>query len=173
MKRFFLGLAVAAGMVAAGSQVQAQYTLVKSVVANGGQPMSNTSYSVNATIGQPVIGITTNSSYIAYQGFWFPPDLIGAVTGISYAADGNVLHQNFPNPFKEDTKIRFTLARRTEVSLKVFGMPGQEVATVAEGIYEAGEHEVTFQDPTIPSGTYFYQLQIGPHVLRRQMTLVR
>lgn len=173
MKRIVLGLAAAAGLLIAGSQANAQYTLVKSVLANGGAPMANSSYSVNGTIGQTIIGRVTNSSYVAHQGFWFVPDDIGAVPGGGFTAEGNVLHQNFPNPFKENTEIKFTLARRAPITLKVFGMPGQEVATLAEGIFEAGEHKTNFEDAQLPSGTYFYQLQVGPHILRRQMTLVR
>jgi hypothetical protein len=176
MKRMFMGLALAAGLFMAGSQAQAQqYTIVKSVIGNGGAPMGNTQYGLNGTIGQSVIGVVGNSSYAMGQGFWFGllDTSTTSVPVAGYAAEGNVLQQNFPNPAKGETFIKFTLARRGEIVMKVFSMPGQEVATLATGVYEAGEHEVRFVDPKLPSGTYFYQLQVGNHTLRRQMLLVQ
>lgn len=175
MKRFLLGLAIAVGVVVAAPQVQAQqFVLVRSVVGSGGQPMSSSNNVVVGTVGQSVIGIVTNSLNAASQGFWYTIDpQIGSVATPGYTAEGNTLHQNFPNPFKEETKIAFTLARRSPVTLKIFGMPGQEVATLADGFYEAGDHELKFEDPLLPSGTYFYQLQVGNNILRRQMSLVR
>lgn len=173
MKRILTGLALAAGLFMAGSQAQAQFVLVKSVVGNGGTPMSSSQFSVNSTVGQAVIGPVSNSSNWAGQGFWYEVNKVGAVPGVTYAIDGNVLEQNFPNPAKGATMIKFILARRSDIELKIFSMPGQEIATLATGMHEAGEHEVRLADPKLPSGTYFYQLQVGPHVLRRQMVLVQ
>lgn len=173
MKRMLTGLALVAGLFMAGSQAQAQFTMVKSVVGNGGTPMSNSQYTVNSTVGQAVIGMVTNSSNSVGQGFWYEINPIGAVPGVTYAIDGNVLEQNFPNPAKGETMIKFVLARRSDITLKIFSMPGQEVAVLADGMHEAGEHEVRLANPKLPSGTYFYQLQVGPHVLRRQMVLVQ
>lgn len=173
MKRIVLALTLAAGLFIAGPQAQAQYTLVKSVIGTGGGPMSNGSFAVNGTIGQTIVGPVGNSSFAASQGFWFASDQIGNVPVVGYAADGNILEQNVPNPAKGATMIKFRLARRADVVLKVFSMPGQEVATLANGSFEPGDHEVTFVDPKLPSGTYFYQLQVGQSILRRQMMLVQ
>lgn len=171
MKRVFTGLALVAAALIAGQEAHAQFQLEKSVVANGGGPMTSASFLLNGTVGQPVIGLTTSATFSHGIGFWYPTDRgTGGVEVVpGYTAGGNTLHQNFPNPFKGATTIRFTLARRENITLKVFNIPGQELATLAQGAYEAGDHEVVLNDEQISSGTYFYQLQVGDRILRRQM----
>lgn len=175
MKHLFIGCALAVVALLAAPTANAQVTLVKSVVANGGGPMTSSTYTLNGTVGQPAIGLVTNTTYTHGIGFWYPTDNIGGVEDdatTGYASGGNVLYQNFPNPFSTTTVIRFTLAQRSAVVVKVFNMPGQEVAVVADGTYEAGEHRVELSKP-LPSGTYFYQLQAGTTVLRRQMVVAK
>ena len=71
------------------------------------------------------------------------------------------LQQNYPNPFNPATKIRFTLLGSGYTTLKVFDALGKEVATLAAERMESGEYERTFDAMNIPSGVYFYRLQIG------------
>ena len=87
--------------------------------------------------------------------------------------DGFVLEQNYPNPFNPTTKIRFTIAAPPNlpqgeafVTLKVYDVLGNEVATLVDEELPAGNYEVEFssrglinQNRTIASGVYFYQLK--------------
>lgn len=173
MKRLLFGFMTAAAIFFAADRAQAQFTLVKSVVGNGGAPSTNGTFVLNGTVGQAAIGPVTNSSFFHGIGFWYPtdgPSSVDATPG--YASGGNVLFQNFPNPFRNMTTVRFHLAKRADVLLKVFNTPGQEIATLADGTMEAGDHEVTL-NRNLASGTYFYQLQVGNAVLRRQMVVAQ
>jgi flagellar hook capping protein FlgD len=91
---------------------------------------------------------------------------------------GLSLRQNFPNPFDGSTTIRFTLPQRTAVSLRVFNLLGQEVATLATGTTEAGMHSVTWNGrgrdgrPAAP-GIYFCRMEAGSFHQLRKMTLMR
>ena len=81
-------------------------------------------------------------------------------------ADGSVplayaLMQNFPNPFNPSTEIRFDLPYAGDVSLSVYDVLGQKVATLAAGQYPAGHHSVTWNASRQASGMYFYRLQVG------------
>ncbi len=69
------------------------------------------------------------------------------------------LHQNYPNPFNPTTVIMFDLPRQGEVMLDVFNVMGQRVATLAEGVHQAGRHSVEFNASRLSSGVYIYRLQ--------------
>jgi len=68
------------------------------------------------------------------------------------------LEQNYPNPFNPSTKIAFTLASDSKVSLKVFNVLGQEIASLIEQDLSAGTHAVDFNAEGINSGVYFYKI---------------
>jgi hypothetical protein len=69
------------------------------------------------------------------------------------------LEQNYPNPFNPSTKINFRLAVDSKVSLKVFDVLGQEVATLLNGNFVAGSHTVNFNASSINSGVYMYRIE--------------
>jgi len=70
-----------------------------------------------------------------------------------------VLEQNYPNPFNPATIIPFTLRQRGHVSLKVYNLLGQEVATLVDDILPAGRHTAIFEARDLPAGVYFYRLK--------------
>lgn len=174
MKRTVIGLALAAAAFLAGTGAQAQFTIVKSVLGSGGQAMNSSDFSIVGTVGQPTIGLVSNATNTGHIGFWYVARTpAGVEEPVAIRTGGNVLEQNFPNPFKEETTIKFNLVKRSDVTLKVFNTAGQEIATLAAGEYEAGSHEVMLKGHDISSGIYIYQLQVGSFVLQRQMLVVR
>ncbi len=88
------------------------------------------------------------------------------------------LNQNYPNPFNPTTTIKFSLPKTAEIRLIVYNTLGQEVLRLAEGVFGAGEHIVSF-DATAASGTslasgiYFYRLEADGHALTRKMALLK
>lgn len=74
----------------------------------------------------------------------------------SYALD-----QNYPNPFNPNTSIRIALPAAGDVSLKVYDINGSEVAELANGHHEAGQHSFNFSPQNLSSGTYLYVLETG------------
>lgn len=83
------------------------------------------------------------------------------------------LEQNYPNPFNPATSISFTLAEKSDVTLKVYDMIGREVATVFEGAKDAGSHLVTFNAENLASGVYVYTLKAGSFTASKKMTLLK
>jgi len=69
------------------------------------------------------------------------------------------LFQNYPNPFNPTTAIGFSLLAVGNVTLKIYNVLGQEVATLLNNeLLEEGMHEVQFDASTLSSGMYFYRL---------------
>lgn len=84
------------------------------------------------------------------------------------------LHQNYPNPFNPTTKISFELPARLPVSLKIFDLRGQIVATPIENqIFAQGQHTVEFDASNLANGVYFYELQAAQFTSTRRMTLLK
>ncbi|HTY10050.1 MAG TPA: T9SS type A sorting domain-containing protein [Bacteroidota bacterium] len=69
------------------------------------------------------------------------------------------LSQNYPNPFNPSTQITFSVPITCYVSLKIFDLLGQYVATVTEGEYSPGVYSVYWNGSNHASGVYFYRLQ--------------
>lgn len=84
-----------------------------------------------------------------------------------------VLEQNYPNPFNAITTIAYQLNKPARVTLKVFNLLGQEVATLVEERKPAGKYTVSFDASGIESGIYFYSFWAGNFGEVKQMTLAK
>ncbi len=88
--------------------------------------------------------------------------------------NGYVLEQNYPNPFNPSTSIKFGFQQDTRAEVKVYNVIGAEVATLFNGIADAGRiYEVTFDASGLASGTYFYKLVTPDKTDVRKMILMK
>jgi poly(3-hydroxybutyrate) depolymerase len=88
------------------------------------------------------------------------------------------LEQNYPNPFNSETVIRFALQASAKVELALYNLAGQKVATLAEGVREAGAYTLRWdgRDDSgreLASGVYVYRLQGGSRTETRKLLLLR
>lgn len=83
------------------------------------------------------------------------------------------LAQNYPNPFNPTTTIEFSLPTNGYIKLDIFNVLGQKVATLADGIYQAGVHSVEFNAIDHPSGVFFYRLTYPKGVETKKMLLLK
>jgi hypothetical protein len=84
------------------------------------------------------------------------------------------LDQNYPNPFNPATKISFSLAERNTVTLRIYNILGQTVATpVINQQMERGQHSVEVDAHEWVSGVYFYQMTAGSFKEVKKMVLLK
>jgi len=83
------------------------------------------------------------------------------------------LHQNIPNPFNPVTEIGFSLPTATHVNLTVYNILGQQVSTLADRYFEAGNHTVVWDASSSPSGIYLYRIDAGQFNASRKMILLK
>ena len=94
--------------------------------------------------------------------------VVSAVIG---GAEKFSLEQNYPNPFRSETVIRFTLPGKANVKLTLFDMHGRIVKTVINGSRDKGAHAVTVNSSSLSSGLYYYRLESENFSAVKKMTI--
>ena len=105
-----------------------------------------------------------------------PSALVTVVSSVFAAAlpAERELRQNYPNPFNPITRIHYMVEHTGPISLRVYDLLGREVATLVNGIAEAGHrYDVIFDGRECASGVYYYVLQAGGKSDVRKMLLLR
>jgi hypothetical protein len=83
------------------------------------------------------------------------------------------LHQNYPNPFNPSTTLRYDVPAPSHVTLRVYNVLGQVVATLVDELQQPGYKSIEFNGSRIASGVYFYRLEAGTFSATKQMVVVK
>lgn len=83
------------------------------------------------------------------------------------------LRHNYPNPFNPSTTIEFSLPRAGFVTLAVYNVVGQKIATLVSDNLTAGSYKYHWDSGDMPSGLYFYRIKAGGFTKSRKMLLIR
>lgn len=153
----------------------AQTKLANGVFGNGGNSISNSNYRIVSTVGQTVVGVTSNSSHIAKAGFWYQAgDIVTSVEQISNTLPKEFrLEQNYPNPFNPSTTIEFALPEQASVRLQVFDLLGREVAILVDEDLQPAAYKVVLDATGLSSGVYFYRIQAEGFVRIKKLILLK
>jgi hypothetical protein len=104
-------------------------------------------------------------------------ELVHKVTGVVETGVSKpstfVLNQNYPNPFNPTTTISYSIPEKSFVSLKVYNILGQEVASLINNQEEAGPHRVNFNAMNLSSGVYFYSIRAGNFTATKKLMLLK
>jgi len=92
---------------------------------------------------------------------------------LNYIPESFSLKQNYPNPFNPSTKITYQITELSFVSIKVFDVLGNEMATLVSKELTTGEYEIEFRSTGLTSGIYFYQLKAGKFIQTKKMVFLK
>ncbi len=166
------------------------YDLENGWVMLASQPGSGTSVTIETAVSWDIdIGISNWDQSKGNYVFLNTTDPVYAKPEENLP-DGFVLYQNYPNPFNPSTKIKYTIPSVTLsgvegslVTLKVYDVLGNEVATLVNEEKPAGTYELEFSAKggsasggnaySLTSGIYFYQLKAGNIISIKKMILLK
>ena len=83
------------------------------------------------------------------------------------------LSQNFPDPFKEKTTIKYCLPEEIRVKLEIFNIRGKIVTTLLDEVKEPGTYQVELSARKIKEGLYLYQLTAGNIIITKRMLILK
>ncbi len=83
------------------------------------------------------------------------------------------LNQNYPNPFNPTTTISYSIPENSFVTIKLYDVLGNEVASLVKSQMEAGEHSINFNASNLSSGIYYYQLTAGKNISTKKLILMK
>jgi hypothetical protein len=83
------------------------------------------------------------------------------------------LEQNYPNPFNPSTVIKYSIPEGGFVTLDVYNLLGEKVASLVNGVQEAGRYEINFDASNLASGIYVYSIKSGSFTSVKKMLLMK
>ena len=156
---------------------------------------NDTIISYSNLVNSPIIEVKVDNQNRVWLGelgdgrlLVFDGNNLNAITDVSeeknYSLEDFTLSQNYPNPFNPSTKIRYNIPSvilssskndKVGVTLKVYDVLGNEVATLVDENQPAGIYEIEFNSSkyNLTSGIYFYKLVAGSFVQTRKMILLK
>lgn len=178
--RYVIFLTFAIVSVFANPNVQAQaYVIGNGVFSNGGGHVTGEVHMIVGTVGQPCIGVVSNTSYNIMSGILhdvhgvLSTDVFEGVERISSLPTAFNMSQNYPNPFNPTTTIDFALPIKSQVNITLYNTLGQKVTTLVDKQLSAGEYEVTLNGSGLSSGVYFYRIVAGDFVQGKKLVLLK
>lgn len=153
---------------------------------DGGEPIQWTKFIITNNFTRPwpiyaddldgdqdidiVVGSSHNGSN---QIKWWRNDGLTGVENTSIVVLDFKLFQNFPNPFNPSTTIEYQIPQISFVTLKIYDVLGNEIATLVNEQKPAGKYELEFDGNSLSSGIYFYQLQAGRFIETKKKILIK
>lgn len=130
------------------------------------------------TIGEAVVTITAQDKVdnVVIDNFSYSFSVDSRMTDVETAEaipTEFALMQNFPNPFNPTTNIKFALPTESNVSLKIYNVLGEEVATLINKVMPAGFHTYNFDATRLSSGMYIYRIEAGSFVQVKKLMLMK
>jgi ligand-binding sensor domain-containing protein len=91
----------------------------------------------------------------------------------NYVPTDFYLYQNYPNPFNSSSIIKYSINKKSYITLNVFDVLGRKLQELDKGIKNIGEYQIRFDGTGLPSGIYFYRLSSDNTIETKKLLLVK
>jgi len=140
---------------------------------NGSGTAVNSLLRIDTTNGAGTIVGSMGISSVLSLAMWQDSFQVGVQDFEASVPQRYSLEQNYPNPFNPSTAISFQLPAISNVSLKIYNVLGQEIATLVNKELKAGRYSVAWDASNVPSGMYFYRLHAGNFSATKKLLLMK
>jgi hypothetical protein len=183
------GIPVAASLIAlsvtlalTAMTARAQYALQSFTIDGGGGGGSVGLYSARGTAGQPDAGTLIGGSYALLGGFWFGGVSLSSSVGQPTPTPEPVILTRIepasPNPCRGLTTLSFSLATPETVRAEMYNLSGERVRTIFNGPHAMGRSHAVWdgmdeRGEPVPSGIYFFRMNIGNQESHQKIVVLR
>lgn len=188
-----MGLDIAARLGILGVVSNTTHLTNGELTHNANIPMTNGTASINFNYTAPAaggtdtlwaVGLAGNSQSNTSGDAWNHAVSKRIIVRSTVGIEPNIspaeyrISENYPNPFNPSTSIDITLAKQTDVSIKIYDISGAEVYTLANRTMNAGDHTFTWNAISnsgsgVNSGIYLMKIGIGGNTTTKKMILVK
>ena len=102
-----------------------------------------------------------------------PNGVIGINENSNITLPTFMLITNYPNPFNNSTKIKYTLNKSSNISLNIYDIRGNKISEIFKGYRAAGKYEYDFTTENLSSGVYFIILNSGNEIISKKIILLK
>lgn len=155
---------------------QGKYIVAAFMDVNG-----DSMYSLDEPVAftEQLINVYSNSTtadvdlFLIFDPFTAVPKTKEAITAKQF-----VLQPNYPNPFNPSTTVEYLVPEVSHVSIKVYNVVGEEIATLVDEQVQPGNHQLVWDavsviNQDLSSGVYIYRMQAKDFIQTRKMMLIR
>lgn len=156
-------------------QTFSQNQIPFSTISSSGNQQSNSSYILNGSLGQTIIGASQTTIHQVQAGFWqiYYQNVMVSITENDITPIEFKLEQNYPNPFNPSTIIKFAIPERSNVLIKIYDPLGGEVRTFINQEMDRGWYNLEFNATGLASGFYIYRMYAGSYVSSKKMLVIK
>ena len=171
-------IAVSLLLLCLGAPALADTQQTKSLFSSGGQLMTDATTTLNANIGDIIIGPSSSGTTQVWSGFW--TSLTSWPVGVSEPENIPLtfyLHGSQPNPTRSSATIEFGLPRPERVELRIYDLSGRMVRQLVAGEHHAGVYRQAWDLRTdagvrVPAGMYFSRFTSASFTALRKVVVL-
>lgn len=149
--------------------------LLRTVIAGGAGATDHGVRTLCLTVGQPLIGVMSNSADTVRLGFWYLPAQPASGIGPSEVSlpTEYALRAVHPKPCSRRATLLLAIPQQSHVTLRVFDAAGRRVRVLLDGRLEPGFHSVSLQVDHLATGVYFCRMTAQDFAMTRRVVLLR